>query len=48
MLVGTSTITSDAFVGGNLSVGGTFTGTLALGNLPLKVQIINNHWYFNI
>ena len=32
-VVGTSTVTSNAFIGGNLSVGGTITGTLALGNL---------------
>ena len=31
-VVGTSTVTSNAFIGGNLSVGGTITGTLALGN----------------
>ena len=32
-VVGTSTVTSNVFVGGNLSVGGTITGTLALGNV---------------
>ena len=32
-VVGTSTVTSNAFIGGNLSVGGTITGTLALGNV---------------
>ena len=32
-VVGTSTITSNAFIGGNLSVGGTISGTLSLGNV---------------
>ena len=30
-MVGTSTITGNAFIGGNLSIGGTFSGKLALG-----------------
>ena len=32
-VVGTSTVTSNAFIGGNLSVGGTISGTLSLGNV---------------
>ena len=30
-VVGTSTVTGNTFIGGNLSIGGTFTGRLALG-----------------
>ena len=32
-VVGTSTVTGNAFIGGNLSVGGTISGTLALGQV---------------
>jgi len=39
-VVGTSTITSNAFIGGNLSVGGTITGALSLGNVIEGTNIV--------
>ena len=39
-VVGTSTVTSNAFVGGNLSVGGTITGSLSLGNVIEGTNVI--------
>ena len=39
-VVGTSTVTSNAFIGGNLSVGGTITGELSLGNIIEGTNIL--------